>query len=305
MTALNKAQLKTADDPNLSKAEARQIMAEEKSGKKSRGRSDAEKAKDYRRYEDRKRAAREAMKKTTDHLVLVLASDGERPDQKKKFYVLGDNSAFIYAYDLAPRMGRKKVNLRPDLDPTETHFSKVTMIVDLDKFTKEMEKIGAKRIPSKAGDLIVYFKLPHEYTEEMIRNLRKMYEDEIKELNDICFTDKVYPSVHTLIHNIRDMMYHKLMRIDRTHRELFWQRMMDPVFMLSDTNTLAQHGDISAEEAGTEMLRAIYLLYDRISMAQELDLFEISTCAKIGQATAKLKNIVMGEIVNSKKENNK
>ena len=80
---------------------------------RGRGRTPADKREAAARYNERKKIVFEAEERNFEHLVLFLASDGDNPNTKKKFYIMGGNSAIIYAYDIAPRIGRKNVMLRP------------------------------------------------------------------------------------------------------------------------------------------------------------------------------------------------
>lgn len=115
-----------SESENLNKKEIRRRLAEEDltPNHRGRGRTRGEIRRDYRRYEERKKIVVEAEKRNHTHLVLFLASDGENPEQEKKFYHMGGNSAIFYAYDIAPRIGRKDVSIRPDLDSTRQKFKK-------------------------------------------------------------------------------------------------------------------------------------------------------------------------------------
>ena len=290
-----------AKEENIGKQEARDKMVSEQlagSNHRGRGRTQAEIKRDYAEYNRRKRIAFEAMAKTKKHLVLYLASDGNNPNKKKKFYNMGGDSAIIFAYDLAPRTGKKDVVLRPDLDGTSVKFKYVVSITNLPAWIEKFKKIGVIRVPADNGDTIIYFELQEEYDRDKINMLLKMHRDEVAELNKILFTEKVYPDIHMSILEIREVVYHKLMKMSRDNRVVLQEEILKPVFRLADLNTLMQHGDMETLEAGKEIVKAVDILYDRIKMVEGLGLWELSSCARLGKLAAGLRQQVVGKIIN-------
>ncbi len=286
----------------LNSKDARARMASERPNHRGRGRTQSEIRKVYEEYNKRKRLAFEAMGRSKSHLVLYLASDGDNPNTTKKFYNLGGDSAVIYAYDIAPRIGKKDVILRPDLDGTSIKFKYVTSIANLPVLTEKLKEIGVNRVPSKSGDQVVYFDLKQKYDKDQIHALLQAHRDEVAELNKILFTGVVFPDIHVLILDIREAVYHKIMKMNRADREVLESEILKPVFRLADLNALIQHGDIELAEGGKEMIKAIDILYDRVKMVEGLDLWELSSCARVGKMAAGLRNLVVGKIVNKGKD---
>ena len=289
----------------LGKKQVRNLMAEEqltdkpRPNHRGRGRTAAEKRESYARYNERKKIVFEAEERNFEHLVLFLASDGDNPNQKKKFYIMGGNSAIIYAYDIAPRIGRKSVVLRPDLDNGYYKFKHgVTAVADLALLTEKLKEIGIEREPVKNNDLIVYFRLKRKYENEEIKALLKLHRDEVNEMNKILYTNVVFPDIHRQTMELRTVVYHKLIKMTRTDREILQEKILEPVFKVSDTYALMAHGDKDVIVAGAEMAEAIDILMDRVAMLADLELWDVASSARVGKIAAGLKNLVVGKMVN-------
>ena len=289
----------------LNKQEARRVMAEEELNRKpnhrGRGRTPAEKRESYARYNERKKIVFEAEERNNEYLVLFLASDGDIPNIKKKFYNMGGNSAIIYAYDIAPRIGRKSVVLRPDLDNGYYKFKDgMTSISDLELLTEKLAEIGIERMPIANNDLIVYFRLNRKYEKSEIKAMLKVRKDEIKAMNKILYTDVVFPDIHKQTMELRTVVYRKLLKVSRTDREVLQDWILGPVFAMSDAYTLMAHGDKEVATAGAEMVQAIDILMDRVAMLADMEFVDVTSAARMGKIAAGLKNLVVGKMVNRK-----
>ena len=274
-----------------------------RSNHRGRGRTPADKREAYARYNERKKIVFEAEERNFEHLVLFLASDVYNPNTKKKFYIMGGNSAIIYAYDIAPRIGRKNVMLRPDLDNGYYKFKHgVTAVADLVLLTEKLQEIGIERVPTKNNDLIVYFRLKRKYENAEIKSLLKVHRDEVKEMNKILYTNVVFPDIHRQTMELRTVVYHKMIKMARTDREILQDRILDPVFAISDAYTLMAHGDIEVISAGVRMVEEIDILMDRVAMLSDMEFWDVAACARVGKIAAGLKNLVVGKMVNCETE---
>lgn len=289
------------DSKILNKQEFRKVLAEEKltPNHRSRGRTRGEIKRDYAEYEKRKKIVFEAEERNFQHLVLFLASDGNVPGKEKKFYNMGGNSAIIYAYDIAPRIGKKDIALRPDLDNGRYKFKTgVTSIANLELLTEKLAKIGIERLPDKNGGLIVCFRLKNKYTKDMIKTLVDVHRDKIKEVNQMLYTNVLFPDIHVLAMDLRTTVYHKMMNVSRTDREVLQDQILGPVFKITDTYALMAHGDMDVAEAGFLMVRDIDILMDRVGMMLDLKLFDVTSTARIGKIMAGLRKLVVGKMIN-------
>ena len=266
---------------------------------RGRGRTKAEKRKDYAEYLKRKRIVFEAEERNFEHLVLFLASDGTNPEKKQKFYIMGGNSAIIYTQEIAPRIGRKNVNLRPDLDMGDYTFKYgVAAIADLEQLTEKLAEIGIEKIEKASNDLIVYFKLKRRYEKSEIRELLKVREKDIKEMNRILYATVVYPDINKLVMMLKTTVYHKVKQMSREDRELLSSVILEPVLMLADAYTLMAHGEETELVAAKTMMRGLDILMDRILTLGDLQLWDVSTCARVGKMAAELRILIKGKIIN-------
>ena len=77
-------------------------------------------------------------------LILFRASDTSK-NAESQFYILGGNSAVIFAGDIGEKLGRTP-KLRPDMDNGEYKFENgVVFVRNIGKLMTELEKIGLKR----------------------------------------------------------------------------------------------------------------------------------------------------------------
>lgn len=271
---------------------------------RGRGRTPAEKRQSYAEYNKRKKVVFEAEQRNFEHLVLFLASDGDNPEKKTKFYNMGGNSALIYVQEIAPRIGRKNASLHPDYDHGEYKFGGgVTSIGDLELLTKKLAEIGIKRVKTKSNDLIVYFKLPHKYTKDEIKALEKERLNEIKDMNKILYAKVVYPDIHRQVLTLKQAVYHKVVKINRTDREILQDRLLDPVFEMADQYAMMAHGDADELECAKKMVKAVDVLMDRILMMCDLQIWDVSTGARLGKTAGELNILLKGKIINKVIEN--
>lgn len=288
---------------SINKIKVRETLV--KANHRGRGRTDAEKKRDYAEYRERKKKVYEFEKKDTNHLMLFLASDGKRPDQKKKFYIMGGKSAVVYVFEIAPRIGRKSAELKPDTDiDSECKFKHVAVIANLPVLTDKLKEIGIKRVPVKGikDDSIVSFELLQKYEPNDIKQMLKTYNAEIVELNNILYPKVLYPDIHKQILMLKTTVYHKTKNLPHEHREILQDKILNPVFLLVDTYAMMTHDCMDEVEAANEILKQASIMRERVSLMQELQLWEVSTCAKIGKILAEINILTKGKIINKHKK---
>ena len=271
---------------------------------RGRGRTQAEKRKNYAEYLKRKKIVFEAEERNFEHLVLFLASDGTNPEKKRKFYIMGGNSAIIYTQEIAPRIGRKNATLRPDLDIGEYTFKYgVAAIADLEQLTEKLAEIGVKKVEKSSNDLIVYFKLKRKYEKDEIKQMLKAREKDIKEMNRILYATVVYPDINKLVMMLKTTVYHKVKQMNREDRELLRDMILEPAFSVANTYTMMAHGEKPELEAAGAMMEELDILMDRVLTLGDLQLWDISTCARVGKMAAELRVLVKGKIINKASSN--
>ena len=267
---------------------------------RGRGQTPAEKKQQYQNYQNRKKFVYEKEKKNQDHLILFLASDGENPAKKQKFYILGGNSAIIYAYEIAARIGKKRVNLRPDLDLGDCKFREgICLISDLELLAEKLKTIGIERAKITTNDSsnkIVAFKLSRKYAQSEIRQMLKVHQEEVEKVNQLLYPTVLFPDIHQLILVLKKDTYHKVMRLDKTNREVLEDKIIMPIFRLGDLYTLMAHGDIDIKTAKEELLKTTHIMMDRVKLLQDLNLWDTATCAKIGKHLAQLELLIKGRL---------
>ena len=261
-----------------------------KQNHRGRGRTDSEKKEIYRRYEERKNIVFEAEKRNFEHLVLFLASDGEDPKKEKKFYVMGGNSAIIYVGEIASRIGRREVFLKPDHDRTVNIFANgVTKIADIEAFTENMKRLKIERVEKNSSKWIVYYKLPHKYTEEEISKMLKRIKADRKKLNEVVYAKLLFPSVNKQILKLKPLVYHAVIKMERTARETLGDEIMRPVFEMADAYALMTNGCVEKEIALEKIKALVSILGDRVLTMTDLQLWAVSTATRIALTLADLK----------------
>lgn len=286
----------------LGKKDVRKVLAEEKINPNHRGRglSAAEKKRIYADYYKRKRIVFEAESRNNQYLVLFLASDGKIPGKEKKFYRMGGNSAIIYAYDIAPMIGRRQAEIKPDFDLGDCKFRRgMVSIGDLPLLTTLLEQKNIKRVERENdNDDVVYFKLNRVYSDDDIKALLEMHRNEREELNKIVYANVVFPDVHSKLLTLKTMTYRKVMKLDRSDRAVLQDRLLDPVLNLSAIYSQMAHNDLDVHEAAMRMMGEIDIFFDRLSFISELDLIEISSIVRLGKTATELKLLVKGKMLN-------
>ncbi len=266
---------------------------------RGRGLTLPEKKRMYARYNERKKLAYTAEERNYQHLVMFLASDGENPEKKKKFYVMGGHSALIFVSEIAPRIHRKRAILRPDLDNTDCRFKTgLCYIGDLALLSSQLKTVGVERVKAKTNDdneFVVYFKLARRYTADEIRQMAKVLKKEKEEVNRVLYSPKVYPNIYKHILVLRRLMYHKVKNMNPLEREMVGVRLMEPVFEIMAFYDKTVSGLVEEREAAYEMLGWLNILRDRVSMMVDLELWDVISSARVGEVLAEFNNAIKGE----------
>lgn len=268
---------------------------------RGRGLTPPEKRRMYAKYNERKKLVYEAEERNFQHLVMFLASDGENPEKKKKFYVMGGHSALIFASEIAPRIQKKRVILRPDLDNTDCRFKTgLCYIGDISGMTERLKEIGVERIKPKkksedGNEVIVYFKLPRKYEVEEVKQMLKTLKKEKEDVNKVLYSPKVYPNIHKHILVLRRLVYYKVKNMQPIERDLVGMRLIEPIFEIMALYDKVVSGVVDDEVAAYEMLTWLNVLRDRVSMVMDLELWDVITCARVGEILAEFNNSIKGE----------
>ena len=118
------------------------------------------------------------------------------------WYKMGGNSAIIYHYEIAPKLGRKS-NLNIDLDYFSKFSNGVVSIRGIETLTKELETIGVKMIENKNDDVII-FKLKTRLSKQQIEVLLGIEEEKIKQINRLVLPKG--PTNPDLYRQLRDLL---------------------------------------------------------------------------------------------------
>ena len=260
---------------------------------RGRGKTIAEKREIYNEYDLRKKAVFEMEKMNTKYLILFLASSGKIDENKNggdndedNYYYMGGNSAMIFATEIGPRIGRRP-RILPDNDPVRTHFSGgMVCIRSIKRLEKALAGIDIKRLQTAEQDAIAFFLLPKEYTKDEIKGLAKQQKHVIEEANKLLYPMVLEPRINNMIINIRKMIIRIVKNINHEYRSLICKQTLEPVFKLKDAYTRAIRGTIEEEAAFVEMQLLVDMVADRVGMLQELELIDVLTAIKIGNALA-------------------
>ena len=295
-----KAEREATRKKDLNAKEVRTVLhGKEADNSRGRGRSAAEKRAAYSKYRETKRQVIELEGRNKKHLVLYPASDASI-NKKTRFYNMGGNSAVIYVHELAPRIGRKAA-LRRDMDScndNEKFRSGICSIADLAALEERLKRIGIKRVPFK-GDL-VFFELQREYDRKEIREMLKLEQQRLDNLNKILYSKVLFPDIHRQIIDLKKMIPSKVKNMNKTYREVIGMEMIKSLMTLVRAYTQMTHGDLDEGAAAREMLLECDMILAEISLFNENKVWDIEGCARMGSVVVGLKQLLKGRILNKK-----
>lgn len=266
---------------------------------RGRGRSEAEKRAAYARYRKLKKSAMEAEKRNSQYLILFPASDIDVAPNGKRFYNMGGNSAVIYAYEIGPRMGRHP-KLRHDMDSgdKETKFKGgICSIADLDLFESKLSELGILKTDSMVEGLI-FFKLNREYSKSEMHEMRKQEQKRVDQLNSLLYSKVLYPDIHMPIIELLRIVPVKVRKMERIYRDMFGSAMVGSVMRLARLYAAMTHGDMKELDAAKKMNAELNVLLVQTSMFNELGVWDIPICMRIGTIVVGLKQLLKGKIIN-------
>ena len=232
------------------------------------------------------------------HLVLWPASD--KDTNEKKFYNMGGNSAIIYVYEIAPRI-KRKATLRFDMDNGDTKFnSGICSILDLESLEKALKEIGVKRVNkiTKGYEDFVIFKLGREYSKTEIREMLKQEQHRLDQLNKLLYAKVLYPDIHRQILELKKLLPAKVKNMDKTYRSVVGMKVIDTLFRLIKLYSQMTHGDMEEYEAAKQMMLESDMLLSEVSIMNELKLWNVSVCIRVGEITVGLRKLLKAKIIN-------
>lgn len=279
---------------DLNSSEVREQLHLEHNSR-GRGRSPAEKRESYARYRENKKKVIDLESRNNRYLILYPASDVDT-NKKEAFYNMGGVSAIIYCYEIGPRIKRKPT-LRRDMDNgSEKFHSGICSVADVDKLAEKLAEIGIKRVKSP-GDLI-FFKLCREYTKNEIKEMLKSEQEKLDSLNKLLYSKVLYPDIHKQIIELKRIIPAKVKNMDKTYREVIGMKMIDSMMELVKNYSQMAHGEITPEVGAKAMLLELDMILEEISIFNELKLWEVSTCMRIGAIVVGMKQLLKGRILN-------
>lgn len=288
---------------DLNKKEVRQALHGEPSrpNHRGRGRTPAEQREQYAQYRAIKKRAQKFERTNHQYLVLFPASD-ININKENKFYNMGWNSAIIYCYEIGPRIKRSPA-LRHDMDNgnhEDKSHSGVCSIASLEKLTEKLATIGIQRIKMANEDELVFFKLSRRYEASEIREMLKSEQQRLNSLNQLLYAKVLYPDVHRQILELKRIIPAKVKNMDRIYREIIGIRIIDSLMELVNTYTQMAHGDIDEKLGAERMLLELDIMLGEISVFNELKLWEVSACSRVGAVIIGLHQLLKGRILNKR-----
>ena len=300
--------------PDISKRGARALLADNFTPKntdenvspnhRDRGLTRGEKRKARDAYTRRKAQVYEVEQDNHKLLIIFKASSVSRRIESQ-YYILGGNSAVIFAGDIGGRLNRSP-KLRADTDNGKYKFENgVVFVRNLPKLMKELEALGLKRQKlSKqwADDEIVCYRLNREYTDAEIRGILKEREAELEKNNNTIYPKVVYPEVHKYIITISDYMLPKVIRLDSNCREVIGRDIANTVMKLTKTYSRMMRGEMSNGEGRYELLCIVDDLFALVKIMMDLGKWELSSCARMGEQIDKLRRAIKATITQERGE---
>jgi len=284
---------------DLNKREVRQALHADVHNSRGRGRSPAEKRESYARYRENKKKVIDLESRNKQFLVLWPASDSDT-NKDHKFYNMGGNSAIIYCYEIGPRIKRKPT-LRRDMDNgTEKFHSGICSVQDVDKLTEKLAEIGIRR-QKDFGDLVI-FKLHREYLKTEIREMLKAEQAKLDALNKLLYSKVLYPDIHAQILELKRLIPAKVKNMDKTYREVVGMEMIRSMMELVKNYSQMAHGDVEPKVGAKAMMLETDMILEEISLFNELKIWEVSACSRVGSVVVGLRQLLKGKILNKEDE---
>lgn len=264
--------------------------------RRGRGRTAGEKREAYNKYYAMKKKVIELEERNKRYLVLWPASDADV--NENTFYNMGGTSAIIYVHEIAPRL-KRKATLRRDMEHGEARFhSGICSVRDIDKLTELLKTLNIERLERKIDDGLIYYKLGRDYEKTEIKEMLRLEQNRLDELNRLLYSQVLHPEIHKYIIEIKRLIPAKVKNMDKGYRDLFGPQIVDNVMKLIHTYSMMAHGDLDEKEAAHMLMKYLDMLQVDVSMINELKLWEVSSCARVALIFTEMKKSIKGRILN-------
>lgn len=232
-----------------------------------------------------------------DKIIAFASSQG--------YYKLGGNSALMYYYDIAKKIGRSPT-LHIDFDFYSTFRDGIVSIRPIEKFVVDMERNGYKAIEELEDGRIIVFSMPSKMTPEYLERLRKTEENKIKEIHKMVTTNIVWPDVNRELDGLMRVGSNNVRKMETAARECLGFRLLDNILAITKSYYDICNERVDAKEEIPRMLAWITEAKVLIKIFTDQKMWALDACTAAGVMLTKAERLLRVELKkingNSKKE---
>lgn len=205
-------------------------------------------------------------------LYVVEATNGWR----KMF----DNSAFIYTYEIAERVGRK-ATIYSDTDFGVSAEMGTVSIRDFEKFKKDLSALKIKLVYDKDG--VAVFHLGYSIPPERLNGYIKRDEVERQKIEKLLFPEEIFPALKRDLLFLNEKVWYASQKMSEWNRQMLGEQMTERTRDMYEDFLMMARGfkdaDLFFQEAQMKMerLKCDLALVEHFRILKDARLFGISS----------------------------
>lgn len=201
-------------------------------------------------YETKKDEILKNDKKNRKKIVMLQTADGQ-------WWKMFDRSAAIYAYHLAPLVGKTKVKFLEDTDPRLKAEHGVVTVKNIAEFEASMVRLGVAKIFDKDGMKV--FEMKKALSNEEVEEFLGMEQELRKKANRLIVPEVVLPDLYFEVMELAKTTVNTVQQIERSVRSAYGKDLLEKSQEISRNFVLMSNGWKDPEDY---FERALYALND-------------------------------------------
>ncbi len=218
-------------------------------------------------------------------------------DYRAPWFKAGGNSALFYAFDMAGKGGKRKVNINTDWDGNSTFRDGTVSFHGVETLLETMTKAGVEKPKVIYNGWVLVFDLGKTYDKAELRAMQRTAETRRRAVNELVMTQNLNPAVYHDILQLNKRVMPNLFKLGANQRAVFAPPAIERLIELHSTYLEMTRGTIGALEAAERMDAIVTWFISMMKILMEARFWEMTVCAPIAEVLADLRNTIKQDIV--------
>ena len=124
----------------------------------------------------------------------------------------------------------------------------------------------------------------------------RVEQEKLNNLNKLLYSEVLLPKMHNSILELKRVIPIKVKNMHKSYRDVIGMEMIKVLMEMVRIYTYMTHGDLSTREALPKIVRECDMMLATISIMNELRVWEVDACVRIGEIVVGIRQMAKGEL---------